>query len=289
MSVVAFVVFVQLAVSATAAWVLSRWWERGVNEVAQAQSPDADATGSPVSIDYLKAIVPLVPLVLLFLAGPPFNALHVPQNWLVNRPPESTAAAIVGTPSAWAAEHKLEASYSSRLIGLAMLVGVAVALAVSRGKLRDGAKHFFDGAGYGFANIISLIVTATCFGKAIESAGLAAALGRLIASAPDLLQPLAALVPLAFAALSGSGMASTQSLYGFFYEPAVQHDYDPTAIGSLVALGSAAGRTMSPVAAVTLMCATLTQTNPFTLAKRVALPLLLGIAVVIVLRMSGVL
>jgi len=45
---------------------------------------------------------------------------------------------------------------------------------------------------------------------------------------------------------------------------------------------------MSPVAAVTLMCGTLTGTNPFTLAKRVAVPLLAGIAVVIALRMCGV-
>jgi DcuC family C4-dicarboxylate transporter len=276
-------VFTQLVVSTAAAWLLSRWWEGG----AKVETPSEVADGSPESINYMKAMVPLVPLVLLFLAGPPFNAFHVPQNWLVNRPPEATASALVGAPAAWAAEHRLDGSYSSRLIGLAMLVGVAVALAVSRGKLRDGAKQFFDGAGYGFANIVSLIVSATCFGKAIESAGWAAALGRLIADAPALLQPLAALVPLGFAALSGSGMASTQSLYGFFCQPAVQVGHDPTAIGSLVALGSAAGRTMSPVAAVTLMCATLTHTNPFTLAKRVAGPLLIGMAVVLALKATG--
>jgi DcuC family C4-dicarboxylate transporter len=57
----------------------------------------------------------------------------------------------------------------------------------------------------------------------------------------------------------------------------------------MVSLGSAAGRTMSPVAAVTLMCATLTGTNPFTLAKRVAVPLLVGIVVVVLLRLTGVL
>ena len=44
---------------------------------------------------------------------------------------------------------------------------------------------------------------------------------------------------------------------------------------------------MSPVAAVTLMCSTLTGTNPFTLAKRVALPLLAGIGVVVILRMAN--
>jgi len=280
-------VFVQLAVSAAAAWALSRWWERGAKVDDATGSTDTNA--STERLDPMKAAVPLVPLALLFLAGPPFDAFHVPQHWLVNRPPEATAAAIAGAPAAWAGEHKLHGSYSSRLIGLAMLVGTLVALAVSRGKVRDGARQFFDGAGYGFANIVSLIVTATCFGKAIESAGLATALGRIIAESPGLLQPLAAFVPLGFAALSGSGMASTQSLYGFFYDPAIDAHQDPTAIGSLVALGSAAGRTMSPVAAVTLMCATLTHTNPFTLARRVAAPLLIGIAVVVGLKMAGIL
>jgi DcuC family C4-dicarboxylate transporter len=41
---------------------------------------------------------------------------------------------------------------------------------------------------------------------------------------------------------------------------------------------------MSPVAAVVLMCAAFTGTNPLTLAKRVALPLLAGLTVVLLLR-----
>jgi DcuC family C4-dicarboxylate transporter len=80
-------------------------------------------------------------------------------------------------------------------------------------------------------------------------------------------------------------MASTQSLYGFFHEPAVALGLDPTAVGSMVSLGSAAGRTMSPVSAVAMMCGTLTGTTSFALAKRVALPLFSGIIVVVILRM----
>jgi DcuC family C4-dicarboxylate transporter len=155
--------------------------------------------------------------------------------------------------------------------------------------MRDCAKLFFEGAGYGFAHIVSLIVTANCFGAGIREVGLAADLGRLIVAFPNLLEPLAAGIPLAFAAVSGSGMASTQSLYGVFYEPAKHLGLDPAAVGALVSIGSAAGRTMSPVAAVTLMCATLTGTHPFELIKRVALPLAIGLAVVVSLRLAGVL
>jgi DcuC family C4-dicarboxylate transporter len=52
-------------------------------------------------------------------------------------------------------------------------------------------------------------------------------------------------------------------------------------VGAVVSLSAAAGRTMSPVAAVTLMCAALTGTDPLALVRRVALPLLAGILAVL--------
>jgi DcuC family C4-dicarboxylate transporter len=275
-------VFTQLAVCVGVVWVMSVFWER-----TAAASPGVTAGGEPAGgtpgvtagarpeavpdrVNLLKAFVPLVPLVILFLSGPPFNAVKIPDEWV-----------------APLKDVKRDPGYSSRLIGLAMLIGVLVAAVVARDRAKECVRQFFEGAGYGFATVVSLIVTANCFGTAIEEAGLAKALGQLIAQAPNLMQPLAAAVPLAFAALSGSGMASTQSLYGFFHDPAVALGLDPVAVGALVSVGSAAGRTMSPVAAVTLMCGMLTGTNPFTLAKRVAVPLLIGTAVVVLLRMAG--
>ena len=131
-------------------------------------------------------------------------------------------------------------------------------------------------------------VVANAFGKGIEQAGLAKALGDVIQNAPHWLVPLAAAVPCAFAAISGSGMASTQSLYGFFHTPAVDLGTDPSAIGAVVSVASAAGRTMSPVAAVTLMCGTLSGAKPWELVRLVAPPLVAGLIVTVVLRMAGV-
>jgi DcuC family C4-dicarboxylate transporter len=231
--------------------------------------------GSSERINLLKALVPLVPIALLFASGLPgeYRLFDVPDQWVMARKPDGAR----------------DPAYSTRLIGLAMLIGVLAAMVVTPNKARDCVKEFFGGAGYGFTNVVSLIVTATCFGVAIESAGLAKLLGQLIRGAPELMQPLAAFVPLAFAAVSGSGMASTQSLYGFFHAPAEALRIDPVAVGAMVSVGSAAGRTMSPVAAVTLMCAALTGTNPFTLAKRVAVPLLAGVAVIVLLRLAHIL
>jgi DcuC family C4-dicarboxylate transporter len=274
-------VFVQLAVTTVVLWVLSAWWERKGESRAPTLADGLTAPGpfvvlpepAPPRINPLKALVPLVPLGLLFATNLPegYKLFDVPDRWVM----------------ALRADGTRDPAYNTRLIGLAMLVGVAVAAAVTPTRARECVKEFFAGAGYGFTNVVSLIVTATCFGKAIEGAGVARTLGELIRYVPELMQPLACFVPLAFAALCGSGMASTQSLYTFFHGPAVRLGLDPVAVGALVSLGSAAGRTMSPVAAVVLMCGTLTGTNPFALARRVAVPLLVGAAVVVALRLAG--
>ena len=229
------------------------------------REPRDPATTPPVAegrVNPLKALVPAVPLALLFLTGPPLNLVEIPWQW-------------------FAADKKL---FPSRLIGAAMLLGSAVAALVAPGKAKDCTKEFFAGAGYGFATIVSLIVTANCFGEAIKSVGLANALANLIGAYPSALVPLAAAVPCGFGAVSGSGMASTQSLYGFFHPAAVQLGADPNDVGAVVSIAAAAGRTMSPVAAVVLMCATLTGVKPFDVVKRVALPLALGLVVVVLLR-----
>ncbi|MBX3399394.1 MAG: C4-dicarboxylate transporter DcuC [Gemmataceae bacterium] len=241
------------------------FWFQSVreNRTATATEPEPAAGGERINV--LKAAVPLVPLALLFLTGPPLNLLAIPQDWLAKTPE----------------------SFGSRLIGAAMLVGVLCALLVSPGHAKDGAKQFFEGAGYGFTNVISLIVTGACFAEGMKLCGLAAALGHAIAGSPELMLPLAAVVPMLFAFVSGSGIASTKGLYEFFHDPAVALGHDPNAVGAVVSMGAAAGRTMSPVAAVVLMSGTLTGAKPFDIVKRVAPPLMAGLAASVALRMLG--
>jgi DcuC family C4-dicarboxylate transporter len=234
--------------------------EQGVQAQLPPEGPlEAD---QPVQrVNLFKAAVPLVPLVLLFLTGPPLQLVQVPREWLVDGPDQP---------------------FESRLIGAAMLIGVAVAALASWRSVPVLARSFFEGAGYAFTNIISLIVIAACFGKGVEQIGVAALLHTATTAVPGLLVPAAGGMPLLFAFVSGSGMAATQSLYGFFVEPARDLGLDPVRVGGVVSLGSAAGRTMSPVAAVTLMSAALTGSNPLDLVRRVAVPLLAGVAVMLV-------
>src|SRR5262249_44961201 len=102
-------------------------------------------------VNLVKALVPLVPLALLALTSPALGLLPLPVRWLVQDPANAQEAG----------------RFDSRLIGAAMLVGVAVAGLVGRDRKAERpvsalAVAFFEGAGYAFANIISVIVAATC-------------------------------------------------------------------------------------------------------------------------------
>jgi DcuC family C4-dicarboxylate transporter len=250
---VATVVFIHLAV-AIAVFV---WWTR--------HSWRSEAVATPMEqakIDWLKALVPIVPLALLFLFGPPLNLLTWPGHWLVG---DQEAAHL----------------YGSRLIGLAMILGVIAACLVVPKQARTAARHFFEGAGFGYTHIISLIVIAKCFSDGITYSGVANLVGDLARYAPVLLVPLAGLLPLCLAYLSGSGIGATQGLYPLFAGIAEAQGLDGKWIGVVTCIGSAAGRTMSPVAAVTNMCGKLTEVPAVQLSRSVAIPLLVGMVVVI--------
>lgn len=266
--------FLHLGVATLLFW----WWNARLERRANGERKPADAkigdndlsaeqevSAEPFKVNPLKALIPLVPLALLFLTGPPLELLKVDRSWLME---ESEPDRVMG----------------SRLVGLAMLIGVVVATLVSWRTAGGVVRAFFDGAGFAFTHIISLIVCAYAFGRGVEVVGLAELLGNVMKAVPGSLVPFAALLPLLFAFLSGSGFAATQSLFGFYVEPARALGVEPVGIGAVVSLSAAAGRTMSPVSAVALFCGQMTDTTAFTLANRVAPPLLGSLTIVLLLR-----
>ncbi len=252
-------------------------------------------------VNPLKAVVPLVPLGLLFLSGPPLNMLPLDPAWLVDTRPVPAAAATVGllsandgqgpllAASAQAAHQAAVAAdrrFDTRRIGAAMLVGVALAMLTGgRTAFAGGARAFFEGAGYAFTTIIGVIVCATAFGSALRAVGGAEQMAGLLTLAPWLLIPSAVLIPLLFAVLCGSGMASTQSLFDFFKGPALAAGANAVGVGGLVAVSASAGRTLSPVAPVVLLCATMSGAEPLQLARRLFWPLAAGVAAATAVRL----
>jgi DcuC family C4-dicarboxylate transporter len=250
--------FLNLGLTTALFWIMSMRYEARV----RAERKETEELETPeFRVNLVKALIPLAPVVILFVVGRPWELVPVPRTWLIG-PKEDPGY------------------FSSRLVGAAMVAGAVLAVLSTPSVTRQAAQAFFEGAGYAFSTIIAVIVAATCFGKGVELIGLADVLGKAIGGEPATLIAGSGGLTMAFAFLSGSGMAATQSLFGFFVEPAKAVNVGLADVGAVVSLGAAAGRTMSPVATVTLMCAMMTDSDPIAVVRRVALPVMISMAVV---------
>jgi DcuC family C4-dicarboxylate transporter len=270
---------VQLVAAASMFWLISSRAERRtpVDPVNVEPPPD-------FRVNLFKAAVPIIPLALLMIVGPPLNLVAIPHQWLVDPSrlealrPEMNG--VVGPAYDQWAHESLVSSFGSRLIGVSMLIGAVLATCAAPSRAGAAAKVFFEGAGYALTNIVSVIVAATCFGTGIKQLHLDAPIRAMIGDRPDLVWPLACGLTFAFAVLCGSGMAATQSLYEIFAFRALGTE-TLLRIGALTSISAAAGRTMSPVAAVVLTCSKLTDANPLAMVRRVAAPLIFATAITV--------
>ena len=139
----------------------------------------------------------------------------------------------------------------------AMLIGIVAAGLASPGSIRALAPSFFEGAGYAYHHVISLIVAASTFAEGIRLSGLIAIVIRSIAPWPDLAMAAGMAAPWCLAVVSGTGIAPAVAVMEFFVPAAGSMGLDPVRLGTVSALGAHFGRTMSPAAAVVMVCSTL--------------------------------
>jgi len=231
-------------------WLLAERRKRLAEGVLPgAAGGEAPEEGRPVNP--FKAAIPVAPLAILFVDG-----------------------------AMGAASPLVEFAGPSKILA-AMLVGVLLAWSVA---FRSGSKlahEFFEGAGYAYTHVISLIVAASTFAEGVRRSGLIQVLVKLLADRPALAPAASALLPWSLGVVSGSGIAPAVAIMEFFVPAAEQLGLDPVRIGTLAALGAHFGRTMSPAAAVVAMCARLSGESGPSLIRRVVPPLMVGLAVMI--------
>ena len=238
----------------------------GGSEGRGRQRADAGGEGrrfGTVSRQPVQGIVPIVPILAAHGRRPAVQPHRRATVWLVD---DNASPATISGPG-W--------SVSS------MLIGTALASLTTPRSAGRAANSFFEGAGLALTRIISIIVVATCFGEGIKllQPGRRRFAGRS-QGREDLVWPIAGSLTFLFALLCGSGMAATQSLYRIFVNDAMSTEM-MLRVGGVVAVSAAAGRTMSPVAAVNLVSADLTDTEAIAIARRVAVPMLIATAVTI--------
>lgn len=211
----------------------------------------------PFRVNVFKAVVPILPLAILM--GDPLLGARSPLH------------AIEGPPRILAA----------------MLIGIIAAGLTTPGSIRTMAPAFFEGAGYAYHHVISLIVAASTFAEGIRLSGLIAMVIRAIASWPNFAMAAGMIAPWSLAVVSGTGIAPAVAVMEFFVPAANAMGLDPVRLGTVSSLGAHFGRTMSPAAAVVMVCSTLAGARAAELIRQVAPPLLVGGIVLIAAALFG--
>lgn len=202
-------------------------------------------------MNVIKALVPLLPLALLFI---------VPALVKLDK----------------------EFSNNSVFIAAAMLISVAVAHLTTPSSKARLLAVFCDGAGFAYANIISIIVVATIFTDGIKVNGLIEHLTNALANRPIEAKIASLILPFTLAGVTGSGSAPAIAVMNVLVLSSPKMNLNAVDIGALAAVAAQLGRTLSPVAAVVIMSATISRQAPLNLIKYVVLPLLAGLTVVLV-------
>ena len=201
-------------------------------------------------VDYIRALVPMIPLVLLLLG--------------------STGTVL---------------AFKKLAISHAMIIGVFAALFVTGMKPTDVSKAFFQGFGDGFSQVFGIITTALVFVSGMQALGLVKALIDHMIANPALAKISATVGPFLLAVICGSGEAASIAFNKAVTVYAARLGLNALDLGSLAAISGALGRTMSPIAGAAIICAGFAKVNPLELAKLNALGMVLGALVTMIMLM----
>lgn len=247
-SVTALIVFCFLVV------ILSR---KNAASVEDTQTDSSVAqSGKPLRLNLLKALVPLLPMALLFIVP---TLVQLPQEF----------------------------SNNSVSIAAAMLIAVAAAGLTAPKESGRLVATFFEGVGFAYAHIISIIIVATIFTEGIKANGLIEILTNALAHRPIAAKFASLILPFTLAGVTGSGSAPAIAVMNVLVPVAAKMNLDAIGLGALIAVAAQLGRTMSPVAAVVVMCATLSGQPPLSLVKYVTIPLLAGFVALLVAALAN--
>jgi len=153
----------------------------------------------------------------------------------------------------------------------AMVIGAIIALLVTRCNPTELTKSFFNGMGNGYGEIIGIIISVGVFVSGMKAMGLVAAFLKAMVSSEGVIKIAAAFGPFLLGMISGSGDAATVAFNESITPHAAQFGISIVDMGSIAALGGTLGRTMSPIAGATIICAGIAGCNPIEVAKRNAL------------------
>jgi DcuC family C4-dicarboxylate transporter len=202
--------------------------------------------GTLEQVNYLRAITPMVPLAILIVTNVPAitGALpFIPKNVTVL---------------------------------VAMLIGTALGMLVTRTSPVTICNRFFDGMGHAYGFVFGIIIAAGAFIAGLEAAGVTKDLIEALKGAKSAVPLAGTFGPFILAVLGGSGDAATLAFNNAVTPHAASFGIGTINLGNLANIGGALGRSMSPVAAGCIIASAFAGVSPFEIMKRNVVPMLLG-------------
>lgn len=216
------------------------FWRKETTRSSIVSSQEIASPDTSLKVNYLYAVIPLVPLVLLIISSP-----------------------VIG----WIPQMS---------IPMAMLIGTALCIVVTRPNIKNFTSSYFKGIGSGFSDIVCLIAAAAVFIQGMNSIGLTSALIESMRNSTSIAKISAVFGPFFLAAISGSGNAAVLAFNGTITPHAAAFNLNIADMGTVVQAAGMLGRCLSPVAGVTIICAKLANVNPMELTKRNIIPCIIG-------------
>lgn len=211
----------------------------------------ADVYDHDFKIEYSKAILPILPLILIMVVSA-----------------------------------KLVPGISKIAISHSMLIGVIVTMAVTRACPSELTKQFFKGAGNAFGSIFSIIIAAAIFTTGLESVGMIDALTKAMISNPGIAKISSAAGPFIMAVMTGSGEAATVAFNQAITINATQFGLDPMNMGSVAALAGSLGRAVSPLSGGVIILAGFAKVSTFDIVKRTAPGMIIALILITTILFS---
>ena len=157
-------------------------------------------------------------------------------------------------------------------IAEAMIYGVIFTFLVSRADPQQVTKEFFNGMGKGYADVMGIIIAAGVFAAGLRATGLIDAAVAALKDSNEFARWGGSLGPWIMGVITGSGDAATQAFNEAVTPHAESFGMTIPGLGGLAFLTGALGRTMSPLAGVTILVSGIAMVSPIEVIKRTAVP-----------------
>ncbi len=157
-------------------------------------------------------------------------------------------------------------------VAQAMVIGAILALIIDRSNVQQFSKEFFNGMGKGYAEVMGIIIAAGVFAAGLRAAGLIDICVDALKHSNEFARWGGSLGPWIMAVITGSGDAATLAFNEAVTPHAESFGMTIHGLGGLAFLTGALGRTMSPLAGVTILVSGIAMVSPLEVVKRTAVP-----------------